>query len=131
MRQVESMTYTEFNNKLGRYKDALRRTYRLKAKHLLKPQEKWARDALNFAHQVEVSMMDDHNHNFERWLKLEKCSFTHPRTGETIPFDVPDDHEAIYNFLLLCKMYAKGEEPDEGFVSYLGYLLSRADEEGC
>ena len=131
MRFPESMTYTEFNSKLGRYKDALRRAYRLKSRRLLNPKEKWARDALDFVQEVESSMMDDHNHNFERWLKLEKCSFTHPRTGQTIPVEVPDDHEAIYNFLLLCKMYAKGEEPDEGFVSYLAYLLSCADEEGC
>ena len=131
MKQAESMTYAEFSRKLGLYKDALRRAYKLKAKRLLKPQEKWARDGLNFVRQVEKSMMDEHNHNFARWLKLEKCSFVHPGTGETVSFDVPDDHEAIYNFLLLCKMFAKGEEPDDGFVSYLGYLLSRDGEEGC
>ena len=131
MRYPKTMPYTEFNTGLCRYKDALRRAYRLKEKGRLNAKEKWARDALDFADKVEKSMMDQGNHNFVRWLKLEKCGFTHPKTGETIPFEIADDHETIYNFLLMCKIYAEGKEPDDGFVSYLAYLLSRADEEGC
>ena len=84
MRYPKTMPYTEFNAGLCKYKDALRRAYRLKAKNHLNPKEKWARDALDFVKKVESSMMDEGNHNFVRWLKLEKCGFTHPKTGETI-----------------------------------------------
>ena len=52
VRYLKTMTYPEFSNQLTRYKDSLRRAYRLREKGRLNPNEKWARDALAFADEV-------------------------------------------------------------------------------
>ena len=103
MRYLKTMTYPEFSNKLTRYKDSLRRAYRLREKGRLNPNEKWARDALAFADEVGNTMADKDG-NFRRWLRLETCGFRHPVTGNDIMVEIGDDHEAIYNFLLYCKI---------------------------
>ena len=132
MRYLKTMTYPEFSNKLTRYKDSLRRAYRLREKGRLNPNEKWARDALAFADEVGNTMADKDG-NFRRWLRLETCGFRHPVTGNDITVEIGDDHEAIYNFLLYCKRINCGIPLDDDFSSYLAYLISRSvsGEEGC
>ena len=132
MRYPKTMPYPEFNEKLYRYKDALRRAYKYKSANRLNEKEKWARDALAFEKEVEESMADK-DHNFRRWLRLESCSFTHPVTGNDITVEIGDDHEAIYTFLLYCKRINRGVPLDEDFAAYLAYLISRSvnGEEGC
>lgn len=132
MRYPKTMSYPEFNTKLCKYKDALRRAYKYKSAHILNPKEKWAKDALDFEKEVEESMADK-DHNFRRWIRLEACGFTHPATGNDITVEIGDDHEAIYNFLLYCKRINRGIPLDDDFASYLAYLISRSvhGEEGC
>lgn len=77
---------------------------------------------------IRESFIDKDN-NFVKWLHGEVCSFVHPETGNRIDVQIGDDYEAIYDFLIYCRMLNEGEKVDDCFAEYLAYLISRSNYE--